>query len=69
MRAFKLNEDGECAVIVRKGSEKRSQQTVNYHPRAIEKFRVLVKTPPSKLTDEQQKILKRVSTRLKPTST
>lgn len=69
VRAFKLNEDGECAVVVRKGSEKRSQQTVNYHPRAIEKFRTLVKSPPSKLTDDQKKILTRVSTRLKPTST
>jgi hypothetical protein len=69
VRAFKLNEDGECAVVVRKGSERRNQQTVNFHPRAIEKFRALVKSPPTKLTEEQQKIWKRVSIRLKPTST
>lgn len=65
VRAFQLTEDGECAVAVRKGSK---QPTVNYHPRAIERFRALVASPPPNLTDEQQKILSRVTRRLRPTA-
>lgn len=63
VRAFKLTDDGECAVVVRKGSK---QATVNYHPRAIERFRVLVTSPPAKLSEEQKKILERVTRRLRP---
>lgn len=65
VRAFQLTEDEECAVVVRKG---RKQPTVNYHPRAIERFRALVATPPTNLTDEQQTILSRVTRRLHPTA-
>jgi hypothetical protein len=65
VRAFQLTEDEECAVAVRKGSK---QPTVNYHPRAIERFRALVASPPPNLTDEQKKILSRVTRRLRPTT-
>lgn len=63
VRAFGLTEDGECAVVVRKGSK---QPTVNYHPRAIARFRELVASPPTMLTQEQKKILSRVRSRLRP---
>jgi hypothetical protein len=63
VRAFKLTDDGDCAVVVRKG---RKQATVNYHPRAIERFRALVTTPPPKMTEDQSKILARVRRRLRP---
>ena len=65
VRAFQFHEDEESAVVVRKGSK---LPTVNYHPRAIERFRALVASPPTKLTEDQKKILSRVKRRLRPTS-
>jgi hypothetical protein len=63
VRAFQFHEDGESAVVVRKGSK---LPTVNYHPRAIERFRALVASPPAILSDDQEKILLRVKRRLRP---
>jgi hypothetical protein len=57
VRAFGLREDGESAVVVRKG---RRSDTVNYHPRAIARFRELVADPPDELKPEQASALKRV---------
>lgn len=65
VRAFQLTEEEECAVTVRKGSK---QPTVNYHPRAIDRVRALVASPPADLTEEQKKILSRVTRRLRPTA-
>lgn len=62
VRAFGLTEDGECAVVVRKGK----LPTVNYHPRAVDRFRELVAKPPTTLTDKQTEILSRVRRRLRP---
>lgn len=59
-RAFKLADDGQCAVVVRSGSTRM----VNYHPRAIDKFRELVTTPPPQLTADQKSALARVKKRL-----
>ncbi|HEX3770486.1 MAG TPA: hypothetical protein VHV30_06470 [Polyangiaceae bacterium] len=57
-RAFKLRDDGNCAVVVRKGPQRN---TVNYHRRAIERFRELVAgAQPSSLTAEQKSALRRV---------
>lgn len=61
VRAFGLVEDGECAVVVRKGK----LPTVNYHPRAVDRFRELVTSPPATLTDKQKEILSRVRRRLR----
>ncbi len=45
-RAFKLEDDPDCAVVVRGGRHK----TVNYHPRAVRRFRELVAKPTHGLT-------------------
>jgi hypothetical protein len=57
VRAFGLTDDGDCAVVVRKGP---SNMIVNYHPRAIERFRTLVGQPPADLDPDQKSALKRV---------
>lgn len=46
VRAFKLPEDPECALTIRRG---RAKAVVNYRPFAAERFRALVKNPPSGL--------------------
>jgi hypothetical protein len=61
VRAFKLDEDGDCAVIVRRGARNK---IVNYHPRAVEKFRELVSAPPDGLTSDQKGSLARVKKKL-----
>ena len=60
-KSFKLAEDGKCAVVVRKGAK---QQIVNYHPRAIERFRELVKNPPQDLNAPGKAALARVRKRI-----
>ena len=55
-RAFKLKEDAECAVVVRKG--KRSEM-VNFHPRAIQRFRELIADPPGHLNRSDAKAVDR----------
>lgn len=57
-RAFHLTEDGDCAIVVRKG---KTNDTVNYHPRAIERFRQYVAAPPPGLKDDQKTALRRVT--------
>lgn len=61
VRAFKLVEEGECAVTVRKGP---TSSIVNFHPRALARFRELVAAPPKNLTADQKKSLERVRRRL-----
>lgn len=56
-RAFKLDKDPRCAVVVRSGTKRK---LVNYHPRAVDRFRELVRNPPGGLTKEQESALKRV---------
>lgn len=57
VRAFKLTEDGDCAVTVRKGPK---SSIVNFHPRALARFRELVTTPPERLSVAEKKSLERV---------
>jgi hypothetical protein len=61
LRAFKLPADGQCAVIVRKG---RSGEVVNYHPRALDRFRKLLASPPAGLNGNQKSALRRVRGKL-----
>jgi hypothetical protein len=61
VRAFKLTEDGDCAVTVRKGPR---SSIVNFHPRALGRFRELVAAPPDRLTSDEKKSLDRVRRRL-----
>jgi hypothetical protein len=63
LRAFKLPDDGECAVTVRKG-QALSGKFVNYHPRVIDRFRALVADPPSGLQQDARSALKRAKRRL-----
>lgn len=61
VRAFKLTEDGDCAVTVRKGPR---SSIVNFHPRALARLRELVAAPPGPLTSDGKKSLERVRRRL-----
>lgn len=61
VRAFKLNDDEECAVTVRRGTK---SEIVNYHSRAIEKFLHCVSVPPKDLDANQKSALERVRRRL-----
>ena len=61
IRAFKLREDGDCAVVVRKG---RQGDVVNYHSRAIDRFRQMVANPPAGLSNANRRLAARVRTRL-----
>ena len=63
VRAFKLTEDGDCAVTVRKGPR---FSIVNFHPRALARFRELVAAPPERMTGDEKKSLERVRRRLIP---
>jgi hypothetical protein len=65
VRAFKLNEDEKCAVVVRRGKDGKDQM-VNYHPRVAERFKELVSAPPKGLSQAQQRALKRVKEQLNP---
>lgn len=60
-RAFQLKVDPECAVVVRKG--KRSEM-VNYHPRAILRFRELIADPPSGLSQNESRTIDRARRRM-----
>lgn len=60
-KAFRLKEDASCAVTVRPGKDR---DIVNYHPRAVDRFRDLVRKPPSNLTQRQLGTLNRVRRRL-----
>ncbi len=60
VRAFRLPEDGACAVIVRKGKKDLS----NYHPRAVERLRHLIANPPKGLNEAAAKAVERARRRL-----
>ena len=61
-KAFKLSSDGNCAVVVRKGGTHHT--IVNYHPRAVQRVRELIATPPPGLTSDQKSALRRVVKRM-----
>lgn len=63
VRAFKLKEDGQCAVVVRHGKG-TSNEMVNYHARAVTKFMELVKNPPRSLGRDQTRALERARRQL-----
>lgn len=61
VRAFKLSEDANCAVVVRKGA---SREMVNYHARSIQRIRELIAEPPGSLTRPQRQSLERARRRI-----
>jgi hypothetical protein len=67
VRAFKLNENGDCAVIVRRGGRNK---IVNYHPRAIETLRQWIERLPEELSlsPDQLGAVKRIRKKLAPTA-
>ncbi|MGH7269159.1 MAG: hypothetical protein ACREJ3_01910 [Polyangiaceae bacterium] len=66
VRAFKLGDNGECAVTVRRGARNK---IVNYHPRAVDTLRKWIDKPPGNLalTPEQLGAVKRIRKKLAPT--
>ena len=63
VKAFKLADDPQCAVQVRRGKG-RGTRLVNYHPAAIAQFVDLVLSPPSGLTEDQLNTVRRVKDKL-----
>lgn len=61
VRAFKLPDDPECAITVRRG---RRSGIVNYRPRAVERLRELIRQPPSGLARDAQSALRAARKRL-----
>lgn len=53
VRAFKLDEDTDCAMVVRPGPKK----LVNYHTRAVERFVELLDSPPEGLDTRAQRVV------------
>lgn len=51
-RALGLRDDATCAVVVRHSG---GQPIVNYHPRAVERFIELLRSPPDTLTDSERR--------------
>jgi hypothetical protein len=64
VRAFGIIDDGDCAVIVRKGPRLK---IANYHPRSLDRFRACVSSPPGTLDAQQKRALNRVRRRLAKT--
>jgi hypothetical protein len=63
MKALKIQDDGDCAVTVRQGGPRN--KIVNYHPRAIARFRALLAAPPPEaLTDIEKSALSRLKRKL-----
>jgi hypothetical protein len=62
-RAFKLPDDGDCAVVVRRGKK----ELINYHSRVLDRFREMVRSPPVGLNKSQQSALSRVRRAMSPT--
>jgi hypothetical protein len=56
-KAFKLDKDAGCAVVVRSGPRNK---IVNYNERSIERFRELVKDPPQDLDPTAEAAVVRV---------
>jgi hypothetical protein len=63
LRAFHLNKDSQCAVVVRPGDDKR-QAVVNYHPRTLDRFHALTVNPPGGLDGNQKRALRRARARM-----
>jgi hypothetical protein len=63
LRAFQMNKDGTCAVIVRPGGDKK-REVVNYHPRTLDRFREILSKPPGGLDANQKSSLKRARAKL-----
>jgi hypothetical protein len=62
VRALELVDDGDCAVVVRKGAK---SNVTNYHPRAIVRFRELVnRASPADLEPNERSALDRVRRKL-----
>lgn len=61
VRAFRLPDDPECAMTVRRGN---SKSIVNYRPHAATRFRELVKSPPAGLAQPALTALKAARKRL-----
>lgn len=61
IRAFQLDQDEECAVVVRRG---KGATLVNYHPRVIPRFLELIKHPPNGLLKRDQDFLRLVRQKL-----
>lgn len=61
VRAFKLDEDPHYALTVRPGVKR----LVNYHPRAIERFRELVMNPPADLDKRAHHAVEQVRLKLR----
>jgi hypothetical protein len=63
LRAFALNKDSDCSVVVRPGDDRR-RSVVNYHPRTLDRFRALAASPPSGLDASQRSALRRARARM-----
>lgn len=63
LRAFGLDRDAKCSVVVRPGNDKK-RAFVNYHPNTLDRFRKMAAEPPSGLDSTQKSALKRVRTKL-----
>lgn len=57
LRAFRLDQEDDCAVVVRRGS---GATLVNYHPRVIPRFVALIECPPDGLEKKEQGVLRLV---------
>lgn len=60
VRAFKLDEDHRCAMVVRPGAKR----LVNYHHCAVERFRELLRDPPAHLDERARRTVEQVRHRL-----
>jgi hypothetical protein len=62
LRAFGLNKDEQCSVVVRPGDNQK-RAVVNYHPRTIDRFREMVASPPTTLDANQKAAVRRMRAR------
>ncbi len=63
IRAFGLDQDSKCAVVVRKAG-KSTRPWLNYNQYAVQRFRELVANPPKSLAPNGTSALRRVRARL-----
>lgn len=63
IRAFRLHEDPESAVAVRRGGDK-GRTILNYRPEVIDRFRQLVRNPPADFPKKHRARLSRVARQL-----
>ena len=61
VRAFKIPEDPECAMTIRRG---KSKAVVIYRMQAADRIRALLKKPPAGLAKDAQSAVKRAGKRL-----